>query len=64
MRSLAGFVASCVEKVLARKIALAQGTFRAKSFPIQVLHIPNLSYTSYLLAYEDGTHIVFRNVGI
>jgi hypothetical protein len=36
----------------------ASGSSRTKS------HFLNRSRTSYLLAYEDGTDTVFRNVGI
>jgi hypothetical protein len=38
--------------------------FSIQTFPCIIPHILNLSHTSYLLAYEDGTDRMFRNIGI
>jgi len=43
---------------------LAQAIFEPYLFLYKYPNILNPSYSSYLPAYEDGTDIVFRNVGI
>jgi hypothetical protein len=43
---------------------LAQAIFKPNLFPHKYPNILNPSYSSYPLAYEDGTDRVFRNFGI
>jgi len=43
---------------------LAQAIFKPNPFPYTHPNILNTSTSSHLPAYEDGTHTVYRNVGI
>jgi len=43
---------------------MAQAIFEPNLFPYKYPNILKPSHSSYLSAYEDGTDIVLRNVGI
>ena len=45
-------------------LQLAQATFKPNPFPYTHPNILNPSNSSHLATYEDGTHTLYRNVGI
>jgi hypothetical protein len=46
------------------KYKCGKAIFDPNLFTYKYTKIPNPSYTSYLLAYEDGTDTVFQDVGV